>query len=88
MSPDPTEQQRKLYIKVMFYKFTAMAMAIVGLVIFLVLYYQLTNGNVMEVVRNPTYLIILLFPFIPAVILSWIMTRVQNKLERNLEKSK
>lgn len=77
---DP-EQRQKLKIKAVSYRLAAAALAVMGLIIFSMLYYTLTNGDATVIFHNPVNLILLIFPFIPAAILSMIATRTQKKLE-------
>jgi xanthine/uracil/vitamin C permease (AzgA family) len=63
-------------------RFFALVFAVVGLVIFIVLYMRNVQGSFFSAMTNPFVIIMVIFPFLPAVVLSW----KANKLEAEYKK--
>ena len=57
----------------------ALLAAIAGLGVFLVLYVQNIEGTFFSALTNPFIITIVIIPFLPAVVLSWIARRVERK---------
>lgn len=57
----------------------ALVAAVVGLVIFAVLYFQLIEGRLQEALANPRTIGVVILPFLPAVVLSIIAERAQAR---------
>ena len=85
-SQDTKAQARELLLKARVYRFFAVCFALTGLVIFLVLYSSYFSGNIMEALESPATILIILVQFLPAIVLSWLSCRLENKLYRLVEK--
>lgn len=82
------KELRALFIKSKFYRIAALIFAVCGVAVFGFMYYYTTNGNALKVLENPYIIVILVIPFLPAVILSWQATRNEKKLMALLESQK
>lgn len=69
------------------YKFLTVLSAIIGLIIFATLYVRNIEGRLFHAMREPATILILLFPFLPAIILSYLSNRVQIELTEVIEKN-
>jgi hypothetical protein len=78
------KQARELLIKAKVYRLFATVFAVVGAVIFLVLYFRFYGGDFMEALRDPTTIFIVIFPFLPAVLLSLKAKRAEKALHKLL----
>ena len=79
--------QRKLVIKIHLYRMTAILFAIVGLLVFIMLYSRLAGGDFMQVLRNPLLALWLLLPFLPSSFLFLLTGKCEKKLMAMLEQS-
>lgn len=85
---DITQEERQaLRIKAALYKVTAIGLALAGMVIFSVLYFNMAGGSILEVLQKPMLVVILIFPFIPAAVLSWMAGRIEDKLQNDDSKT-
>jgi hypothetical protein len=66
---------------------TAIGLALAGMVIFSVLYFNMAGGSILEVLQKPMLVVILIFPFIPAAVLSWMAGRIEDKLQNDDSKT-
>jgi hypothetical protein len=57
----------------------AIICAVVGFVIFTVLYFHKIEGRFAEALAEPRTLLIFVFPFLPAIVLSWMAERAQKR---------
>jgi len=57
----------------------AVITAIVGLVIFTVLYFKVIEGRLQEALSDPRTIAIVLMPFLPAVVVSFLAERARAK---------
>lgn len=73
---------RALLIKSRFYRIFALAFAVMGLVIFAYLYMTHIEGNFSEVLRNPSIIVILLVPFLPAIVLSLLAQKFERQFAK------
>ncbi len=80
-------QARNYLIKAKFYRFFAIVFAVVGLVLFTYLYFEKVSGHFFEAIKEPWLVLIILIPFLPAAILSWIASRMEKKLMKVIEDS-
>lgn len=64
----------------------ALASAIVGLVIFIALYFRNVEGRLEEALHEPQTIALVLLPFLPAVILSFMAERARTKFIDFLQK--
>ena len=77
MSFDP--KGRELVLKARLLRLFALIFAIAGLGVFLVLYVQNIEGAFFSALTNPFVVTIIIIPFLPAIVLSWIARRVERK---------
>lgn len=63
----------------------AVVFALVGLVIFIILYMKNMDGKVADALRDPSTILVVLVPFLPAVVLSFMATRAESALKRMIE---
>ena len=61
------------------YRMIAIVCAVVGFVIFTVLYFQKIEGQFEQALAEPRTLLIFVFPFLPAIVLSWLAERAQKR---------
>ena len=83
-----TDQAKALLIKSKLYRYMSMALVAVGFGLFCMIYFKMLHGDFIGVIKNPAQIIMLLFPFLPAVILSWMSRRVEIKLSKLVDESK
>lgn len=59
-----------------------MVFAVVGVLLFAFLFNtQYANHGFFEALKNPVLIVVLIVPFFPAMILSWMASRLEKKLE-------
>ncbi|PJB71767.1 MAG: hypothetical protein CO093_04455 [Alphaproteobacteria bacterium CG_4_9_14_3_um_filter_47_13] len=78
-------QARELLLRSRIYRFVALCFAAIGLVIFIILYFRVIDGDIMQALRKPSFIVITIVPFLPAFILSRMSIRAGNKLMKLLE---
>ncbi len=71
---------RKAILKAKIYRGLAILFAIGGLIAFSRVYFTEIEGHLLEVVRRPWILIVVLMLFLPAVTLSWYARRIEQHL--------
>lgn len=78
---------REYLIKSKLYRFMAMIFAGVGVVVLCVLYSQQekTDGGFLDMLRDPITIIMMVFPFMPAIVLSFMAQRCEKKLQEALK---
>lgn len=76
---------RELLLRTRIYRFTALVFAVIGLLIFLYLYFKDISGDVLTALANPAIVAVILFPFLPAAVVSWMAARTRKKLMKTLE---
>lgn len=76
---DVRAQARDLLIRTKILKFFAASFALMGLVVFLVLYFRNIDGRLFEALSNPFTIVMIVFPFLPAVVLSWLASRTESR---------
>ena len=57
----------------------AVVTAVVGLIVFAVLYFRLIEGRLEEALADPRTIVIVLMPFLPAVVISILAERARAK---------
>jgi hypothetical protein len=78
------ERAREYLIKSKLYRFLALVFACVGVLIFCVFYFEQSRtegGSVLAMLRDPSIIITLVFPFVPAIVLSFLAQRAERKLQ-------
>jgi xanthine/uracil/vitamin C permease (AzgA family) len=70
---------RELILKARLLRLFALVFAVVGLIIFLVLYMQNVEGAFFSTMTDPFIVVIIVVPFLPAIVLSWLARRMERK---------
>lgn len=79
-----TAVARKLLIKSKVYRVFALAFAVLGLIVFSVLFYNQSGGDFTKAMGDPLMIVILIFSFFPAATFSWLSSRLESKLAKML----
>ena len=78
---------RQLVLKSRLYRLIGLLFAVVGLVIFLIIFSHAFKGNFLHAAKDPFILLIVLLPFLPACVLAWMSSSLEKKALSKLEKS-
>lgn len=70
---------RSLLIKSRLYRFFALVFALMGVVVFMFLYFRHVEGQLLEALRDPSIIAIVVIPFLPAVVLSLMAQRLERQ---------
>ncbi len=73
------ELARSLLIKSRLYRFFALAFALMGVVVFLVLYFRNVDGQLFDALRSPSIIAMITIPFLPSVILSLMAQKLEQR---------
>ena len=73
---------RELVLKAKIFRFFALVFALAGMVIFVVLYFQNVEGAFLSALTNPFIIFIVLVPFLPAAVLSFLASRLEREYVR------
>lgn len=73
-------ETRIVLAKARLYRVFAIVFAVVGAMLFIHLYLNNIQGRVLASFTNPSILFMLLVPFLPAIVLSWIAARMEKKV--------
>ena len=76
---------REILIKAKFYRLASVIFALCGIGVFVFLMSRFVDGNMYAALKDPTIIAILLIPFLPAAILSWLAVRSEKKFAATLE---
>ncbi|MBN8521096.1 MAG: hypothetical protein J0L77_04255 [Alphaproteobacteria bacterium] len=79
------EKLREMLIRSKFYRLAASVFALVGIGLLMVLMSQYIQGDMFSALKDPFILLILVIPFLPAVVLSWLATKAEKKFNDALE---
>lgn len=60
-------------------RFFAMASVVVGMAVFVFLYFTKIEGRLLEALSDPRTIIIVLMPFLPAAVMTFLAERAQTK---------
>ncbi len=77
------ELAREFLIKSKLYRFLALVFACVGAVVFLFLASQqlrMEGGSFVQALLDPVTIALIVFPFVPAIVLSFMARRAERKL--------
>jgi len=79
---DKTEKQqaRELLLQARTYKIMAKIFVVAGLIVFVTLYIKNVEGDLLASLRHPSIVLMLLIPFLPAIVLSWKAQKTEKKL--------
>lgn len=87
MSLDPAA--RELIIKARIYRFLGLVFAILGLVMLIALFMRNVEGSLFSSLTNPYIVVMILFPFLPAIVLSMRARSFEKKyMARFVDKKK
>ena len=81
------KELRAVLVKARMYRLASIIFALMGVVVFAVIFFQNMGGDLLGALRDPIFVVIVGFPFLPAAVLSWIAARMEKKLARLLESS-
>ncbi len=76
---DKRQEIKKYAVKARIYRFFSLVLAALGFVIFIAIYINSVEGNILSALRNPVTIITVIFPFIPAAVLSFMSARNEKK---------
>ncbi len=76
------ELARSLLIKSRLYRFFALAFALIGIVVFIILYFRNVEGQLFEALMHPSIVAMILIPFLPSIVLSLMAQRLEKKFMR------
>lgn len=66
-------------MKARLYRFFALAFALFGVAIFLILYFRHVDGRLLDALANIKTVVIILVPFLPAAVLTMMAARAEDK---------
>lgn len=75
---DDRLKARALLMKSKLYRLMALVFAFTGLAVFTALYVRNIEGHFFEALQNPVVITIILVPFLPAVVLSFLGQRAEK----------
>lgn len=78
-------EARELYLKSKIYRFFAVVFAGVGLFVFAHIYFNFSNGNFFKAVSDPFFIVLIIFPFVPAIMMSMIAARLEKRVTEFLK---
>lgn len=82
------DKMRALIVKARMYRLASILFAIMGVVVFGILYFQNMQGSLLLALRDPMFIVVVAFPFLPAAVLSWLAASAEKKLGNLLESHK
>ena len=80
MDADEKAKLRAMLIKARMYRLASIIFALMGLVVFTVLFFDSMRGNFLTALRDPLFIVVVGFPFLPAAVLSWMAASAEKKL--------
>ncbi len=69
---------RAMLLKARLYRIMGIAFGVTGLVVFLFLYVKTADGNLLDALKNPLSILIIILPFLPAAIFSFLAQRADR----------
>lgn len=78
---------KKLFLKAKIYRILTLIAIVLGVSLFVFLYQRGVEGRLIQALREPVTVLILIFPFLPAIILSWLSGRVEKELKEKVGSS-
>lgn len=85
MDEETRLKAREMLLRSRIYRFIALVFAALGLVMFLYLYFHRLDGDMMHALSKPGTVLVILLPFLPAAIMSWLAVRAENRFMALLE---
>lgn len=73
------QKAREFYIKARFYNICALFFAIIGVILCIMIYVNKIEGRLLEALKEPVLVLILIVPFAPAIFLSFLSRRAEKK---------
>lgn len=73
---------RSLLIKSRIYRFFALAFALMGLVVFIMLFFRHIEGQLFAALRDPSIIAMITIPFLPAVVFSLMAQKTEQQFAR------
>lgn len=70
---------RECLLKARIYRAFALVLALGGLVVFAILYQKHIEEDILAALQRPATIFIVLLPFVPAAVFSWLSVRAENK---------
>lgn len=80
------QKARELVLKARLLRFAALIFAVTGLLIFLALYIKNIDGTLLSALTNPFTIFMVLIPFLPAAVLSWMASRLEKQYAAKYKK--
>lgn len=81
------EQLRALLITAKVLQFCADIFAVFGVFLFAVIYFKIYQSNPMAAIHDPTFIVTILIPFIPAAALAWAASRKRRQIRMIVEQN-
>lgn len=81
------QQLREILISAKLLQFCADIFAVFGIFLFIYIYLAHWQNNPMAALRDPFFVITIVFPFIPAALLAYLASRKKRQLRALLEES-
>lgn len=73
------KEKRELLFQARIYRLLAIIFVFTGIFIFIALYLQNVEGRLLQALSEPATVIMIVFPFVPAIILSILAKSSENK---------
>ena len=73
------KNHKKYLAEARLYRFLAMVFAVTGLIVFIMLYIQNIDGRLLGALMEPLTIFLIIFPFLPAIVLSWLAKTSEKK---------
>ncbi len=87
ISADVRQQAKAMLMQSKLYRMLATIFAVVGFVIFIVLYFEKIDGKLLEAFRQPLLIVAMIIPFLPAIVLSKKADKARQKAFKMVEKT-
>jgi len=82
MSKLSERELQQLKIKAGTYKILMGVFAVVGLIVFLILYVKNIEGHITEALKQPSTILMIVIPFIPAIVFSFKYNKVIKQMTK------
>ncbi len=79
---------RELLVKSKLYRFASLLFVTIGIFIFCALYIQNVEGRLMAAIKDPLIILIFVFPFLPAALLSFLADKAEKKYRDAINSNK
>lgn len=85
MDEETRLKAREYLLKTRLYRFIALCFLILGVALFIVLYLRFIEGDALTALRQPSLILILLLPFLPAAVLTSMSAKAHKQFFRIME---